>query len=255
MEKTEPTAGAIVGEPAPPARAGEEGKTVPRWHRLLRSRQSWQWIGLGLLLMAVLIAGRLLPVLDWIETFRLWAKQFGLAGIFIYGSVFALVTIFMLPCLPLTILAGFTFGWLGGFVAVMTGIGLSAAFGFLFSRHLARDAVAHRMQRYPRFQAIDRAIAREGWKIVGLLRMCPVPFGITNYLYGLTAIPFWRYMAATMVGMIPGNVMFVYLGALGKRTTEGPHSPLEYVLGGLTLAALAGVTIILRRIAQRATGV
>ncbi|HMJ06503.1 MAG TPA: VTT domain-containing protein, partial [Chthoniobacterales bacterium] len=121
-------------------------------------------------------------------------------------------------------------------------------------RYAARAAVARQMARYPRFQAIDGAIAREGWKIVGLLRMCPVPFGVTNYLYGLTAIPFWRYMAATMVGMIPGNLMFVYVGALGKRTTEGPHSPLEYLLGGLTLAALVGVMIILRRIARRATG-
>jgi uncharacterized membrane protein YdjX (TVP38/TMEM64 family) len=58
------------------------------------------------------------------------------------------------------------------------------------------------MERYPRFHAMDHAIAQEGWKIVSLLRMCPVPFGITNYLYGLTAIPFWHYMAATMIGML-----------------------------------------------------
>ena len=60
-------------------------------------------------------------------------------------------------------------------------------------------------------------------------------------------------MAATMVGMLPGNIMFVYLGAFGKRTAEGPRDPLEYLLGGLALVALVGVTIILRRIALRVT--
>ena len=232
-----------------------QGGEVNREDRkpLLPTLRLWRWVGLGVLIVALLVIARFLPVLDWIETFRLWSQQFGVAGIFIYGGAFALVTILLLPCLPLTILAGFTFGLVGGLVAVMFGIAVSAAFGFLFARFAARGAIAEWVERNPRFKAIDAAIAKEGWKIVGLLRMCPVPFGITNYLYGLTAISFWRYMAATMAGMLPANIMFIYLGAFGRRTTEGPRDPLEYLLGGLTLAALVGVTVILRRIARRAT--
>lgn len=213
----------------------------------------WKWIALGAGVLAFLFAARFLPLLQWLEVFRLWAAQFGVLGIFIYGAFFALVTIFLLPCLPLTLLAGFTFGFAGGLTAVMFGIVLSAAFGFLFARYAARATVARQMEHYPRFHAMDRAIAKEGWKIVSLLRMCPVPFGITNYLYGLTAIPFWHYMAATFGGMLPGNIMYVYLGVLGKRTAEGPRNPLEYAVGGLALAALVAVALMLRRIAQRAT--
>ncbi len=220
---------------------------------LLRSRKVWQLAGLGIFMIVVLLVARQFPVLQWIETFRLWAAQFGVVGIFLYGAVFGLTTIFLLPCLPLTILAGFTFGMLGGLLAVYIGITISAAFGFLFARYLARGAVAEQIGRHPRFQAIDGAIAKEGWKIVGLLRMCPVPLGLTNYLYGLTAIPFWRYMAASLVGLLPPNLLLVYLGAFGKRTVEGPRDPLEYALGGLALLALIGVVILLRRIAVRAT--
>lgn len=226
---------------------GEGEKRPPR------STQIWKWIGLGVAVLALFLAARFLPLLEWMETFRLWSKGFGVAGIFIYGGVFALVSIFLLPCLPLTLLAGFTFGLAGGLIAVMFGITLASAFGFLFARYAARGAVARQMEHYPRFHAMDRAIAKDGWKIVGLLRMCPVPFGVTNYLYGLTAITFWPYMGATLAGMLPGNIMYVYLGALGKRTTEGPRDPVEYVIGGLAVAALVMVTIILRRIAQRAT--
>lgn len=216
------------------------------------SRTFWKWITLGGAFLALVLAARFFPLLQWIETFRLWAQQFGVLGIFIYGGFFALVTILMLPCLPLTLLAGFTFGLAGGLTAIMFGILVSAAFGFLFSRYAARETVARHLKKYPRFQAMDRAIAKEGWKIVGLLRMCPVPFGITNYLYGLSAIPFWHYMAATLVGMLPGNVMFVYLGVVGKRTAEGPRDPLEYVVAGLAVAALITVTLLLRRMAQNA---
>ncbi|MFN2507715.1 MAG: TVP38/TMEM64 family protein [Chthoniobacterales bacterium] len=220
---------------------------------LFRSRPMWKLAALGVFMLAALIAARELPLLEWIERFRLWAAQFGVAGIFIYGAMFGVVTILMLPCLPLTILAGFTFGMVGGLVAVFFGIAISAAFGFLFARYVARGAVVQQIEGHPRFQTIDSAIAKEGWKIVGLLRMCPVPLGVTNYLYGLTGIPFWRYMAATMVGLTPPNVLFVYLGAFGKRTIEGPRDPLEYALGGLTLVALIGVVVVLRRIALRAT--
>jgi uncharacterized membrane protein YdjX (TVP38/TMEM64 family) len=221
--------------------------------QFLRSRQFWQLAALGVFMLAVLLVARQFPVLEWIETFRLWAAQFGVAGIFLYGGVFGLTTILMLPCLPLTILAGFTFGMWGGMLAVYTGITISATFGFLFARYLARGAVAEQIEGHPKFKAIDGAIAKEGWKIVGLLRMCPVPLGLTNYLYGLTAIPFWRYLVASWVGLLPPNLLLVYLGAFGKRTLDGPRDPLEYLLGGFALVALTGVVIVLRRIAQRAT--
>ena len=220
---------------------------------VLRSRQMWQLAALGVVMVIALLVARQFPVLQWVESFRLWAVQFGILGIFMYGAVIGVMTMLMLPCLPLTILAGFTFGMGGGLVAVYTGIAISAAGGFLFGRYVARGAVAEQIERHPRFKAIDSAIAKEGWKIVGLLRMCPVPLGITNYLYGLTAIPFWRYMAASLVGLLPPNLLLVYLGAFGKRTIEGPRDPLEYALGGLALVALVGVVIVLRRIAVRAT--
>ncbi|MBA2431250.1 MAG: TVP38/TMEM64 family protein [Chthoniobacterales bacterium] len=212
-----------------------------------------RWGAVALFLIAAVVAARVLPLMDWINAFREWSAQLGPAGPLIYGVVFGAAAILMLPCLPLTIVAGFTFGWAGGTLAVMLGIAIGSAFGFLAVRLSARGAVAKRLERHPRFKAIDHAIAQEGWKIVGLLRMCPVPFGITNYLYGLTAIDFPRYMVATMGGMLPGTVMFVYLGAFGQKTLEGPRHPLEWVMGGLTLLAMFGVVILLRNIAKRAT--
>ncbi len=220
---------------------------------LLKAIGVWKLALLGVVGIAMLASLKFFPVLDWIKAFGEWSAQLGFAGALIYGVVFGVAAILMVPCLPLTIFAGFAFGMFSGLVAVWIGIAIGAAFGFLFARYVAREVVSQKFAQNARFRSIDGAIAKEGWKIVGLLRMCPVPFGITNYLYGLTAIRFWPYMAATMIGLLPPNIAFVYLGAFGKRTLDGPRHPLEFVLGGLALVALLGVMIILRRIAQRAT--
>ena len=221
---------------------------------LLKSIGIWKLALLAVIGVAMLLAMRFLPVLDWLKAFSTWSAQLGFAGAVLYGVGFGLAAILMVPCLPLTIFAGFAFGMFSGLFAVMLGIAIGAAFGFLFARYAARSTVAEKLGNNARFRAIDGAIAKDGWKIIGLLRMLPVPFGITNYAYGLTAISFWPYMAATIAGMLPANIAFVYLGAFGKRTLDGPRHPLEYALGGLAFIALIGVLIILRRIAQRATG-
>lgn len=206
------------------------------------------------MLVVLVIGARMFPLLEWLKSFAQWAEKLGTAGALLYGVVFGLMSMLMLPSIPFTIVAGFAFGMVKGVISIMFGIAIGAALGFLFARHAARGAIAQKIAANPRFNIIDRAIARDGWKIVGLLRMCPVPFGITNYLYGLTAIEFWRYMGATLVGMLPGCVAFVYVGAFGKDTLDGPRQPIQYVLGGVTLVALIGVTWVLGRIARRVAG-
>ena len=226
---------------------------APQMKDLLKSVGVWKLALLALAGLAALLAMRYLPVLEWLKAFSTWSAQLGFAGAVLYGVGFGLAATLMVPCLPLTIFAGFAFGMFSGLFAVMLGIAIGAASGFLIARYVARRTVSEKLGRNARFNAIDGAIAKDGWKIVGLLRMLPVPFGITNYIYGLTAISFWPYMAATMAGMLPANVAFVYLGAFGKRSLDGPRHPLEYALGGLAFVALLGVMFILRRIAQRAT--
>jgi uncharacterized membrane protein YdjX (TVP38/TMEM64 family) len=220
----------------------------------LRSAATWKWVLVGFVLISVVLAARLFPLLDWTKAFAQWAGQLGLVGALLYGVVFGLISMLMLPSLPFTIIAGFAFGMANGTISIMVGITIGAALGFLFARYAARGVVAQKISAHPRFSVIDRAIASDGWKIVGLLRLCPVPFGISNYLYGLTGIEFWRYMGATWAGMLPGVVAFVYLGAFGKQTLDGGRNPVQYVLGGLTVVALIAVTWMLGRIARRAAG-
>jgi uncharacterized membrane protein YdjX (TVP38/TMEM64 family) len=212
--------------------------------------------GLGFLLLLLLaFAATQLPVLEILKQVQQWVNGWGNYAVLLYAGIFAVAAILMIPCMPLTIAAGIFLGWLKGVTAVMLGTALAAGCCFLLSRYFAREKLADKLRHLSKFAAIDRAIAQEGWKIVILLRMLPVPFGLSNYLYGLTAISFGHYMFATLAGMFHGNAIFVYLGSIGKRGLEGGGfgtHPLEYMLTGLSICAAITISVMLKRIARKA---
>jgi uncharacterized membrane protein YdjX (TVP38/TMEM64 family) len=83
--------------------------------------------------------------------------------------------------------------------------------------------------------------------VVALLRLSSiVPFNLQNYALGATAIPFWQYLAATLVGIIPGIAIYVYFGIFGKGLQSGP-SVLDWALFGLGLLAAAALAILVMR--------
>jgi uncharacterized membrane protein YdjX (TVP38/TMEM64 family) len=97
-------------------------------------------------------------------------------------------------------------------------------------------------------------VADEGWKIVFLTRLSPVfPFTLLNYAFGLTRVKLSHYVLASWIGMIPGTVMYVYLGSLvnvgagHRQRTTG-----EWVLYGVGLLATIVVTIFVTRVARKA---
>jgi uncharacterized membrane protein YdjX (TVP38/TMEM64 family) len=109
-----------------------------------------------------------------------------------------------------------------------------------------------------RFKQIDRAVGEQGPKLVFLLRLSPlIPFNLSNYFYGLTAVKFWPYVLSSWIGMLPGTLLYVYLGAAGKAGLNAAagesssRSPWEYVLFGVGLIANLVVTVWVTRIARR----
>ena len=220
--------------------------------------QAFLWKILAFLLVAgvLMFAARRLPLVDWLRALQSWFSQMGVLGVLLYAGLYAFAAIAFIPCLPWTIAAGMFFGFLGGIVSVLIGSTIGAGVCFLIGRGLGRKAIAEKLRHNQRFSTIDHAVGKEGWKIVILLRMLPVPFGLSNYLYGLTSIDFWHYMFATWVGMLYGNIVFVYLGAIGRSSLEsgkfGQRHPLEYVLMVVSFIAAFSVSTVLRRIARNA---
>jgi len=155
--------------------------------------------GIALLVAALVALGRLAG--GRVPEFAAWVEGLGWWAPAAFIVAYALATVAFIPGSLLTLAAGAIFGVLHGtaicFVAASTG----AALAFGVSRHLARAAIERRLAGNERFAAVDRAIARDGRKIVLLLRLSPVfPFNLLNYALGLTRVRFSDYSSSPPSG-------------------------------------------------------
>jgi uncharacterized membrane protein YdjX (TVP38/TMEM64 family) len=163
----------------------------------------------------MILLANALPFLQWMVDFIHWAKGMGAAGGVLYAVFYVVGTGFFLPGLPLTLGAGFLYGAIIGTLVVSPASVAGATFAFLVARYVARDWVTRRLKKYPQAAVIDRAIEKNGFKAVVLLRLQPVlPFNILNYALGLTSIRLRDYMLASWIGMFPATVLYVYLGSI-----------------------------------------
>jgi len=190
-------------------------------------------------------------MMTWLASYLNSLGAQGPLGAVLFILSFAGLSLLGLPLVPFAVAGGILFGMAGGLIGVVAGSTLGAAAGFLCSRHVARDRLAARLNRNPNFALIDQTIFREGWKIVVLLRMCPLPFGVSNYAYGLTNVPFGPYLAATIIGMLPGEAVFVFLGATGRRMGDVSSSPAVKVLSCVGGVALIGALVMIRRLVDK----
>lgn len=216
----------------------------------------WKWIALGLGLILLSSAVSFLPVAQWVKAFTDWIRHLGLAGAFIFIGVYALGAVLFLPGAIFTIAAGLVYGIAGGTAVALAGATLGAGLAFLVARYLVRGRIEEFARKNRQFDAIDDAVGQEGWKIVGLLRLSPlIPFNVSNYFYGVTSIGFWPYLLASCVGMLPGTLLYVYLGAIGQAGLEGGkkgYSPLQWTFLGIGLLATIVVTVFVGRVAKKA---
>jgi uncharacterized membrane protein YdjX (TVP38/TMEM64 family) len=215
-------------------------------------------IALLAIIIALFLAMRFLPVQQWLRSFNDWVGHMGVVGIFVFILVYAAATVLMAPGSILTIGAGFAFGLWKGFLAVSAGATLGASLAFLVARFIARDKIEAIAQRNEKFRSIDSAIGKQGAKLIFLLRLSPViPFNLSNYFYGLTAVRFWPYVLASWIGMIPGTFLYVYIGIASKAAVEAAaggqvmrHGWQYWIFISVGLAATIAVTIWVTKIAR-----
>jgi uncharacterized membrane protein YdjX (TVP38/TMEM64 family) len=186
-----------------------------------------------------------------------WIQGLGTMGWLIFVLLYVAATVLLLPAVVLTLGAGAVFGILKGWVIVSTSATLGATAAFLIGRHFTRGWVARWIDANPTFLAIDEAVGREGWKIVGLTRLSPAfPFTILNYAYSVTRVPLHQYVLVSWIGMMPGTLLYVYLGTLAGDLAVGggrdTRTPVEWALYGVGLLATVTVTVLVTRIVRRA---
>jgi uncharacterized membrane protein YdjX (TVP38/TMEM64 family) len=220
------------------------------------SAARWKILLLAAGFVALVAVARKLGGQDALRGALDWIRGLGPLGPVIFVPIYVLASVLFLPAFLLTIGAGAIFGVVKGSILVSIASTLGATCAFLVGRYVARSWIAHKIEGDRRFRAIDEAVGREGWKIVGLTRLSPVlPFVLLNYGFGITKVSLRDYVVASWIGMMPVTVMYVYLGSVAGSLAAGgqrSRTPAEWFLYGLGLVATIAVAVLITRIARRA---
>jgi uncharacterized membrane protein YdjX (TVP38/TMEM64 family) len=175
-------------------------------------------------------------------------------------AIQTLLVMMVFPATPGNLASGTLFGpWVGSAVAIIS-LELSSILSFLIARYLARSWAAMQLNKRPKFQAVDAALARSALYVIFLIRVAPVfPYGLCSYLFGVTKVAFWPYLIATTAGMVPGTVACTYIGSLVHSLadelliTHNTRSEEWIIFACLsTIAALVFITLMTRRALRNA---
>ena len=219
-----------------------------------RSNGHMKWIILAALIAIFAAAYVYLPISEWLTAFQDWVQGFGALGWAIFIAVYAITSFVLIPGSILTLGAGVAYG-LWAFPLVIAGAVLASAMSFLAARYVFHDRVQEKVSQYPRFKAVNEAIRDEGWKVVLLLRLSPaLPFSLQNWFLGLMPVGFWPAQIATLFGIMPGTLLYIWVASLGGEAAAGgaaDASLLRYAVLGIGLLATLVVTIVVTRKAQQ----
>lgn len=149
------------------------------------------------------------------ENIREYLKDFGIWTPIVFVIIYTLGT-FFIPATPFMIAAGILFGFEYGLIYTIISGFLSSTVVFTASRKLGKEWVEKILEhRYLRHlnEYNQRLETNAIWDII-LLRMTPImPFNALNVLMGVSKIKTRDYILGTLIGLIPTNVLTVYIGA------------------------------------------
>ena len=180
------------------------------------------------------------------------------AGAVAFVPLYALWVTLVLPGVWAAMLAGALYGTWWGSVIVFVGACLGAEAAFLLGRHWLRGWAQQRLAALPKLQAVERAVSREGLKLVLLTRLSPAfPFSLLNLAYGLSEVSLRDYTIG-LIGILPGTILFCGLGALAGdvarfgQVLSGQADPATWVLRITGILATVAVVWLVGRAARQA---
>jgi len=191
--------------------------------------------------LAILLGGSIYLLYehsDWFKNPRAMRAEvltWGAWGPIAYVMLFAVGPSFLVPGAVMTIAGGLAFGALWGSIWSLVGANLGALIAFAAGRFLGRSFVDALTPH--RFRHLLDRLVRNGFFVILYLRIVPViPYNALNLLAGASPIEFQDYISASLIGMIPGTILFAFLG----DALWHPTSPRFFIAIAMIVCCFAG---------------
>lgn len=221
------------------------------WQKIWKILAGILTIAFPFLVITLLPVGKVVTKLDAI------LERLGPFAMVVFALAYVFDALIFGPAWLFALAAGLAFGLVKGVLLVWVSAVAAAAIGFLMARSFARHRIEKLVKKNEKYEAVDRAIKKHGWKVVLLLRASPLlPYTVSNYLYGLTAVDFVHYLIATAVGLVPMVAVYVSIGAAGREAAlaaahGGHHNTAEIVVLVVGILFTISAVFLITRAARR----
>ncbi|MEC4894222.1 MAG: TVP38/TMEM64 family protein [Oscillatoria sp. PMC 1050.18] len=180
---------------------------------------------------------------------QLTKSEFG--AIFLFLFLFVFLTALGIPGTVLAIAGGVVFGLFWGTIWSVVGATLGAIAAFWLARYLLHDWIKSRFSHHPALQKFEQAIQNQPFTFTLIIRFAPItPFNVVNFLFGLTSIHWFPYSLATLIGIIPGTLLYTWLGVSGMEALSG-ESRLSFFLALTFLILLSLIPLFAKKNSTR----
>ncbi|KAJ3182232.1 Tlg2-vesicle protein [Gaertneriomyces sp. JEL0708] len=178
------------------------------------------------------------------------------------GAGGMLLTIFLvfITCFPpmigygtLVYLCGFIYSFPLGFVPAYTGALLGGICCFIGARRWLGEGYRQRIvSAWPKFEVVEGAVEKGGWKLATLIRLAPYPYSMISVVFATTSMPLERYIIATALSLFK-LLLYVYIGSSVRDLTDTsnmtPARVVALICGMLiAIGVLVYLTLTVRRV-------
>jgi len=162
-----------------------------------------------------------------------------------YIALYVLIVAFSLPGATIATLAGgFLFGLFPGALYVVGSATIGAIVIFLAAKWGLGVSLSARMDASSGMvKRIKQGIAENELSMLFLIRLVPVvPFFVANLLPALVGVGLGRYAFTTFFGIMPGSVVYTWVGAgLGEVFAMGETPNLSIIFDPVILGPILGL--------------
>ncbi|KAF9164940.1 hypothetical protein BGX21_009492 [Mortierella sp. AD011] len=234
----------------------DEGLHPSTWNR-----QTYIKFGLlATLLTLIVLSFTVFRVQDHIKDLLRYIDGHKRVGAVLFIASYTIACMLFLPGSLFTIGAGFLFKPFPlALLVVLLGDIFAAILAFIFGRYVFYDWVKGMMSKHPKFSALDQVIKDDGWKIVVMLRLTPIPFNLITYFFCITSIQLFTVVWATCIGVLPGSCIGIWIGSLLKGLSGIDNPQLErknlVILGmniGLIICCILSLSLFGKRSLRKA---
>lgn len=173
----------------------------------------------------------------------------GIYAAVLYIFAYAIRPVVLFPATLMTFMSGALFGLPMGFVYTMIGENMSANLAYFLGRIFGKDLI---QSDRGILTDLSRRLEKSSFGAILFTRLAFFPFDAVNYASGILRAKWLGFFLATLVGIIPGALVFIIAGASirGEQITSFSDIQVDtsYLWGALGLFL---VTVTIAKILQK----